>query len=405
MELREPSAKFAVSQFKRTEAGYIPMDWLATPIGEMAEVTSGGTPSRKVAAYWGGDIPWVTTAELDRGEVMEASQSITTAGLQNSAAKWLPAGTLLIALYGQGKTRGKCAVLRIAATTNQACAGIKFIDDVDSEFVRHNLTHRYEYIRSLSNGGSQENLSGEIVKKIRIGMPSKRAEQSAIGCALADADALIDSLEQLLTKKRQIKQGAMQELLTGKRRLPGFSGEWKRSALGELAKIKTGSMNNQDKAVDGAYPFFVRSQTVERIDTFTHDCEAILIPGEGGIGSIFHYIRGRFALHQRVYGITDFSAALLGRFLFFFLRVYFGAHAMQNSVKATVDSLRLPTFLNFEVRVPPSIDEQLAIVEILSDLEDEAESIESRLTKARALKQAMALALLTGRIRLVEPNT
>jgi len=234
--------------------------------------------------------------------------------------------------------------------------------------------------------------------------PADRSEQETIARALLDADALIDSLEQLLTKKRQIKQGAMQELLTGKRRLPGFSGEWKTSPLGELAKIKTGSMNNQDKVVDGTYPFFVRSQTVEKIDNFTHDCEAILIPGEGGIGTIFHYIRGRFALHQRVYGITDFSAELLGRFLFNYLRVYFGAHAMQNSVKATVDSLRLPTFREFEVRVPPSISEQAAIAEVLSDLEDEVESIESRLTKARALKQAMAQALLTGRIRLMEPQ-
>ena len=268
------------------------------------------------------------------------------------------------------------------------------------QYFASNFGQRQILDSAIQTGVPHTNLG--ILRSYTIPMPQRVEEQRSIANALTDADALIDSLEQLLTKKRQIKQGAMQELLTGKRRLPGFSGEWKRSTLGELAKIKTGSMNNQDKAVDGAYPFFVRSQTVERIDTFTHDCEAVLIPGEGGIGSIFHYIRGRFALHQRVYGITDFSDALLGRFLFFFLRVYFGEHAMQNSVKATVDSLRLPTFLNFEVRVPPSIDEQLAIVEILSDLEDEAESIEARLTKARAIKQAMAQALLTGRIRLIE---
>jgi type I restriction enzyme S subunit len=159
-------------------------------------------------------------------------------------------------------------------------------------------------------------------------------------------------------------------------------------------------MNNQDKVEDGEYPFFVRSQSVERIDTFTHDCEAILVPGEGGIGSIFHYIKGRFALHQRVYGVTDFSDVVFGRFLYFYIRVFFGAHAMENSVKATVDSLRLPTFLDFEIRLPPTKNEQNAIVEVLSDIESEVESLESRLIKARALKQAMAQALLTGRIRL-----
>ncbi|WP_374317984.1 restriction endonuclease subunit S [Aquabacterium sp.] len=405
MEVKEPNVKYLTAQFKRTEAGDIPIDWLDKTVGDMAEVTSGGTPSRKVTAYWDGDIPWVTTAELECGQVTSAAQHITLAGLQNSAAKWLPAGTLLIALYGQGKTRGKCAVLRIAATTNQACAGIKLEEGVDGDFVRHNLTHRYEYIRSLSNGGSQENLSGEIVKKIHIGMPSTPTEQRAIAAALTDADSLIDSLEQLLTKKRQIKQGTMQELLTGKRRLPGFAGDWTCAPLGEIARIKTGSMNNQDKVEDGEFPFFVRSQSVERIDTYTHDCEAILIPGEGGIGSIFHYFHGRFALHQRVYGITDFSESVLGRFVYFFMRVFFGPHAMENSVKATVDSLRLPTFMTFEVRLPPTVAEQTAIVEVLSDLEVNIAALEERLTKARALKQAMAQALLTGRIRLVEPTT
>jgi type I restriction enzyme S subunit len=125
-----------------------------------------------------------------------------------------------------------------------------------------------------------------------------------------------------------------------------------------------------------------------------------LVPGEGGIGSIFHYIKGRFALHQRVYGVTDFSDVVFGRFLYFYIRVFFGAHAMENSVKATVDSLRLPTFLDFEIRLPPTKNEQNAIVEVLSDIESEVESLESRLIKARALKQAMAQALLTGRIRL-----
>jgi type I restriction enzyme S subunit len=243
-----------------------------------------------------------------------------------------------------------------------------------------------------------------ILEAFPILAPCDGEEQGAISDALSDANALVDSLEQLLAKKRQIKQGAMQELLAGKRRLPGYNDKWIRTPLGAVARVKTGSLNNQDKVDGGEYPFFVRSQAVERIDTYTHECEAILVPGEGGIGSIFHYFHGRFALHQRVYGITDFSEDVLGRFLFFYMRVFFGAHAMENSVKATVDSLRLPTFLNFEVRLPPTKYEQAAIVEVLSDFEEETEAIESRLNKARALKQAMAQALLTGRIRLVAPR-
>lgn len=234
-----------------------------------------------------------------------------------------------------------------------------------------------------------------------VPLPSSRTEQEAIAEALSDADALIESLDQLIAKKRQIKQGAMQELLTGKRRLPGFSGEWALKRLGEIANIKTGARNNQEKVEDGAYPFFVRSSTVERINSFSHDCEAILIPGEGGIGSIFHYVFGKFDVHQRVYAITRFSSETSGKFVYFYMATKFGAHAMENSVKATVDSLRLPTFLDFEITMPPTFDEQAAIAAVLSDMDTELAALESRLAKARLIKQGMMQELLTGRIRLL----
>ena len=238
------------------------------------------------------------------------------------------------------------------------------------------------------------------IRNLQVPLPTK-AEQEAIAEALSDADALIESLEQLIAKKRQIKQGAMQELLTGKNRLPGFSGEWEVKTLGEIANIKTGSINNQDKIEDGEYPFFVRSYTIERINSYSHDCEAILVPGEGGIGSIFHYINGRFNVHQRVYAITKFPENISGRFVFYYMIKNFGWHAMQNSVKATVDSLRLPTFQDFEMSVPAAHEEQSAIATILSDMDKEIDVLEVKLLKSRQIKQGMMQNLLTGKIRLV----
>ena len=214
-------------------------------------------------------------------------------------------------------------------------------------------------------------------------------------------DSLIRSLDQLITKKRDIQQATMQQLLTGQRRLPGFSGEWKVKRLGEIANIKTGSKNNQDKIEDGEYPFYVRSATVERINSYSHDCEAILVPGEGGIGSIFHYINGRFDVHQRVYAITNFSDDVSGKYVHLYMSTRFGAHAMQNSVKATVDSLRLPTFLVFEVLLPPTKEEQVAIAGVLTDMNTELATLEARRDKARQIKQGMMQELLTGRIRLL----
>ncbi len=174
---------------------------------------------------------------------------------------------------------------------------------------------------------------------------------------------------------------------------------WRVEHLGEIANIKTGSRNNEDKIEDGEYPFFVRSEVVERINSYSHDCEAILIPGEGRIGSIFHYINGRFDVHQRVYAITRFRSDLDARYLHRFLSRSFGPWAMQNTVKATVDSLRLPTFQSFRVALPP-LSEQRAIAAALSDVDALLGGLDRLIAKKRDLKQAAMQQLLTGQTRL-----
>ncbi|MBR30775.1 MAG: restriction endonuclease subunit S [Spirochaetaceae bacterium] len=268
-------------------------------------------------------------------------------------------------------------------------------------------------VQNFIKGNAQPGLNIRDVEIIHVPLPPL-PEQQAIAEALGDVDALIESLEKLITKKRLIKQGAMQELLTGKRRLPGFAKskktkqteigmipeDWEVRTLGAVAHIKTGERNNQDKEENGQYPFFVRSATVERINSYSYDCEAILVPGEGGIGSIFHYIVGKFDVHQRVYAITQFAPEMDARFIFHYMHLHFGRHAMTNTVKATVDSLRLPTFTNFSIAVPQHA-EQRAIAEVLGDIDSEIELLETKLSKTRQLKQGMMQELLTGRIRLV----
>ena len=174
---------------------------------------------------------------------------------------------------------------------------------------------------------------------------------------------------------------------------------WTRKPLCELAHVKTGSRNNQDKDARGRYPFFVRSSQVERIDYFSYNDEAILIPGEGGIGSIFHYINGPHEVHQRVYRISDFSDDIDPRYLYSYIARFFGAHAMQNTVKATVDSLRLPTFLEFVVDLPP-VEEQRAIAAALTDAAAWVESLDALIAKKRNIFEGMRQTRLTGTQRL-----
>lgn len=251
-----------------------------------------------------------------------------------------------------------------------------------------------------SAGNSAGVLDTELVQNFKFLKPPL-PEQRAIAAALSDVDALLAKLDQLITKKRDLKQAAMQQLLIGQTRLPGFSGTWEVKRLGEIAHIKTGSRNNEDKIEDGEYPFFVRSENVERINSYSHDCEAILVPGEGRIGDIFHYINGRFDVHQRVYAITQFKPDVSAKFVHLYMSMKFGAWAMQNSVKATVDSLRLPTFQTFEMQVPPTKGEQTAIATVLSDMDAELATLETRRDKIHALKHGMMQELLTGRIRMI----
>ncbi|EXJ15839.1 Type I restriction-modification system, specificity subunit S [Imhoffiella purpurea] len=243
-------------------------------------------------------------------------------------------------------------------------------------------------------------ISGEKLRQMPVPLPPL-SEQRAIAIALSDVDALLNGLDRLIAKKRDLKQAVMQQLLTGRTRLPGFQENWELRKLGEIAHITTGCRNNEDKVEDGEYPFFVRSEHVERINTYSHDREAILVPGEGRIGEIFHYIKGKFDVHQRVYAITQFHQDISARFVHLYMSMNFGAWAMQNTVKATVDSLRLPTFQSFEISVPPTKDEQTAIAEVLSDMDAEIAALEARRDKTRALKQGMMQELLTGRTRLI----
>lgn len=369
--------------YRETQIGPLPVDWVVEPIENFALVTTGERNTQDRVED--GQYPFfVRSQQVERiNSYSFDGEAVLTAGDG--------VGTGKIFHYINGKCDIHQRVYRIS----------DFRADVDGYyFYLFFSSNFYERIMQMTAKSSVDSVRREMIARMLVALPPKQ-EQHAIAEALSDADAFIEGLEQLIAKKRHLKQGAMQELLAGKTRLTGFSGGWEVKRLGDIAHIKTGGRNNQDKVADGEYPFFVRSENIERINSYCYDTEAILVPGEGGIGSIFHYIVGRFDVHQRVYAISSFSPQTSGKFVFFYMAKNFGAHAMQNSVKATVDSLRLPTFLDFHISMPPTPDEQITIAAMLSDIDDEITALEAKLAKARAIKQGMMQELLTGRVRLI----
>lgn len=241
----------------------------------------------------------------------------------------------------------------------------------------------------------------KVISDFCFALPTSPSEQRRIAEVLSDTDSLIASLSRTIEKKRLVKQGAMQQLLTGKTRLKGFSGEWVEKKLGDIADIRTGKRNGDENVIGGLYPFFVRSQEVLRINSYSYEGEAIIVPGEGGIGKIFHYVHGKFDYHQRVYKVSDFPSDICAKYVYYYMTQFFGDYALNQTAKATVDSLRLPTFQEFEISMPDSWNEQFAIANILTTMDNEIASLEAELQKYKALKQGMMQKLLTGQIRLV----
>ncbi|HPR97579.1 MAG TPA: restriction endonuclease subunit S [Thermotogota bacterium] len=174
--------------------------------------------------------------------------------------------------------------------------------------------------------------------------------------------------------------------------------EWPVKKLSDFSNIKTGDKNNADKISDGKYPFFVRSENIEKINSFSFEGEAILIPGDGRIGEIFHYIVGKFDYHQRVYKISDFSSNVIGRYIYYYLSQFFKKHALKYTAKATVDSLRLPMLKEMPL-LKPELIEQTAIAEVLSTADKEIDLLNQKLEALKEQKKALMQLLLTGIVR------
>ncbi|MBK7015558.1 MAG: restriction endonuclease subunit S [Sulfuritalea sp.] len=239
MEVREPSAKYlARTAFKQTDVGLIPGDWSVSTIGDLASTSSGTTPPRAQANKYfeNGSIPWVKTLDLNNGSIVSTDETITPAALSETSLQLYPNGSVLVAMYGGYNQIGRTGILEISATVNQALTAIRpDTKRLHPGYLLRVLNHRIDYWRTVASSSRKDpNITSKDIREFPLAVPPI-PEQQAIAEALSDADALIESLEQLLAKKRQIKQGAMQELLTGQKRLPGFAGSGSPPRLEQLA--------------------------------------------------------------------------------------------------------------------------------------------------------------------------
>ena len=206
--------------YKPSELGDIPEDWEVSCIGDNCHTYSGGTPSTSNKDYYGGSIRWITSSDLNKGQIFEVEGRITDSGLQFSSAKEIKAGSFLIALYGA--TAGVCAISHVDAAINQAVLAV-VPRECSSKYLFYWFSMNKNKIIETYTQGGQPNLSGDIIRSVALPFPLKE-EQTAIATILSDMDNELQALTQKLDKARALKQGMMQQLLTGKIRLPLTAG-------------------------------------------------------------------------------------------------------------------------------------------------------------------------------------
>ena len=403
--------------YKQTEVGVIPLDWEVKQLGTFTDCTSGGTPSTLISSYWGGKIPWMSSGELHLKRVKNVEGRITDLGLNNSSTKIIPKNCVLIGLAGQGKTRGTVAINSIELCTNQSVAAIFPRSSFDSEYLFHNLDARYDELRDLSSGdGGRGGLNLTILKGLQIPFPSIE-EQTAIATVLSDMDALLDSLDRLIAKKRDIKQAAMQELLTGKTRLPGFEGEWEVKRLGDIANIQRGA---SPRPIDSPVWFdrnstvgWVRIADITNAGRFLNETtqrlsslgvkESRPVAAGSLIMSICATV-GRPIITNIDVCIHD-GFVVFGKLETDLMFIYYVLKWIEpdwSKHGQTGSQMNLNTGLINGTKIKlPSLSEQTAIAKVLSDMDAEIEALEERRTKTQNIKQGMMQELLTGKTRLI----
>lgn len=410
------------TETKNTKTFYnteIPSDWEVKKFEKFAKFYSGGTPLTTKPEFYTGNIPFIKSGEI---YFNRTEQFISEEGLNNSSAKMVNVGDLLYALYGANS--GEVAISQISGAINQAILCIRHNGDCDTVFIYNFLLSQKESIIRTYLQGGQGNLSAEIVKSLQIPLPPL-SEQKAIAQVLSTADAAIHTTEKLLAQKELRKKWLMQQLLTGKKRLKGFDGEWKEMKLSDLFDRVTrkNTEGNTTVVTISAQRGFVR-----QTDFFNKNIASEITD------NYFLVERGEFCYNKSYsngypWGATkrlkDFEKAVVTTlYICFgakdekktnpdFFEQYFGAnHLDKGLTKIAHEGGRAHGLLNvtpsdfFSLKVSvPSYKEQTAIAQVLQAADKEIQLLKSKAEKLREQKKGLMQVLLTGKVRLKINNT
>ncbi len=384
--------------YKRTEVGVIPDDWEIYYLYEIAKKITDGehlTPKRTTEGYYLLSARNIHNGLIDLTDV----DFVGIEEYQRIRKRCNPeAGDLLISCSG---TIGRVAVLpsEIECVMVRSAALIK-LDKTKTnsyfiQYILQSIVGQIQISQSL-NQGAQANLFINHIERLKTPFPSL-PEQKAIALSLSDTDALIAVCERAITKKRNIKQGAMQQLLTGKKRLPGFSGEWEVKKLEKVAPLQRGFDLPTSQLIKGNYPVVYSNGILNFHNKYQAKAPGVVTGRSGTIGKV-NFVETDYWPHNTSLWVTDFKGSY-PKFIYY-LYVFIGLERFGTG--SGVPTLNRNDVHAFQISLPPTEEEQKAIAQILSDIDVEIAALEKKRDKYKAIKQGMMQELLTGKTRLID---
>ena len=379
--------------YKQTEVGVIPEDWDVAALGDLGQCLIG--------------LTYKPSNMKDHGTLVLRSSNVHNGELAFDDCVYVDAeipdrirvqdGDILVCVRnGSRALIGKSAVLDLRVVGQTFGAFMSVFRTIDSALIfQHFNSDLIKRQISENIGATINQITNANLNSFKVPLPRNRSERVTIATALSDVDALLAKLDEFIAKKRDLKQAAMQQLLTGQTRLPGFSGEWEVRRLGEVLKVRHGRSQHEVAVASGSYPILATGGEIGRTNAFLYDKPSVLIGRKGTIDKPQYQDSPFWTVDTLFY--TELFNSVHPKFIYFkFLlidwRSYNEASGVPSLNASTIESIQI---------VVPDLDEQTAIATILSDMDAELAALQARRDKTRALKQGMMQELLTGRIRLL----
>ena len=411
--------------YKRTEVGVVPDDW---EVRQMAEITDKCRPISYGIVQTGPNIidgiPCLRVLDINEGQINKSGLITTTKQISESYKRTiLEAGDLVMPLRGKVGDVGTIDDELKGANLTRGVALIALRPSWNGPFCRQLISSSgtRRRLEQTMHGSALQEIPIATLRSFKIALPPSLAEQHAIAKALGDVDALLGALERLIAKKRDLKQAAMQQLLTGKTRLPGFSGEWEVRRLGALARIQRGA---SPRPIDSPIWFsesssigWVRISDVTKSGMYLEETKQRLSPigvqhsrpvSRGSLIMSICATVGRpivtgidVCIHDGFVVFDDLQADQL--FMYYSLKWIEPSWSKHGQTGSQMN-LNTGLIKQTDVSMPPTPEEQQAIAAALTDMDAELVALEQRLAKTRDLKQAMMQELLTGKTRLLSPQ-